>query len=247
MHLQVPGWLANIRVDFHFSDNKLMLFLVMIGAIIILSFLINSILMSSIGGIYRVFVAPGVIVHEFSHAFGCIITGAKISSIQVFKKDGGEVRHSAPAIPIIGQIIISLSPFVAGFLAIYFIAKVVGLKTIDIEPSLSVLANPLILFWDMLKSIDFNSFRTWLAFYLILSIAVTMTPSAQDLRNVALSIVGIGAIIYILIRYLGIHIHYEWIIRPELLAIIGSSILILIGALFLSIVIAIIAGLFKIN
>lgn len=242
MHLQVPAWLVNLN----FSGNKLSLLLLMIAAIIILSFLINWLLIFSIGGVYRVFVAPGVIVHEMSHALGCVITGAKITSIQVFKKDGGEVRHTAPKIPIIGQIIISLAPFIIGFLAVYFIAKMVGMRTIPLDGQLSFLAHPLNTMWEMLKSIDFHALRTWLAFYLILTIAVTMTPSAQDLRNVFLSVLTVAAILYLLIRYLGVHIDYGTLLRPELLAILGSTILILIGALILSILIAVIAAMFKI-
>lgn len=242
MHLQVPIWLKQIDL----SGNKIVLLLAMIMAIIILSFLINTILVSSIGGIYRIFVAPGVILHELSHAFGCITTGAKISSIQVFKKDGGEVRHAPPKIPIIGQIIISLAPFVVGFLAIYFIAKVVGMKTIALDSQLSFLSHPLNALWEMFRSIDFHAIRTWLAFYLILTIAVTMTPSTQDLRNVFLSIITLVVVLYLIVRYLGVHIDYSYILRPELLAILGSSIIILIAALFLSIVLAVVVGIFRV-
>lgn len=241
MHLQVPTWLLDIKI----TGNQALILLGMVAAIVILSFLINTILVNSIGGIYRVFVAPGVIIHELSHALGCMLTGAKITSIQVFKKDGGEVRHTPPKVPIIGQIIISLAPFFIGFLAIYYIAKVVGVKTIPLDIGSALFAQPLQILWEMLRSIEFGSLITWLAFYLILTIAVTMTPSSQDLRNVILSVITVIAIIFVLVRYLNLHINYSWLFRPELLAILGSSIIILIGSLFLSIIIAVLAGLFK--
>ena len=128
MKFQIPNWLIDMFSEI--NNQKLLVFLSIIIIIIILSYAINSILLSSVGGIYRIFIAPGVILHELSHAFACLVTGAKVTSINVFKKDGGEVRHTKPIIPIIGQIFISLAPFIIGFLAIYLIARAVGFKPI---------------------------------------------------------------------------------------------------------------------
>ena len=44
-------------------------------------------------GAHRFFVFLGVIVHEYSHAFGCLITGTKIKEIKLFEESGGHVTH----------------------------------------------------------------------------------------------------------------------------------------------------------
>ncbi len=51
---------------------------------------------------FRLFVAPGIIVHEYSHALACLITGTKIHEIRLFKREGGHVKHDNPAPTILG-------------------------------------------------------------------------------------------------------------------------------------------------
>ncbi len=242
MKFVIPEWL-NISLE-GIQNQRILLFIALIITIIMLSYIINMILLNSVGGIYRVFIAPGVIVHEMSHAFACLITGAKVTSIQVFKKNGGEVRHNMPKIPIIGQILISLAPFIVGFLAIYFLAKTVGFKPLPVD-SISDPNNIIAIIKDMIISIDYRSLISWLAFYLIITIAVTMIPSTQDFRNILLSIIALIIIIYILIKYLGVKIDLNIFLRPELMAILTTTIFVLITMLFLSIIMAVVSNLIK--
>lgn len=245
MHLTLPEWLKNIGHLSFTLNNQVTIFLILIIIIVILSYIINMILLASIGGIYRLFIAPGVIVHEMSHALGCMITGAKINSINVFKKDGGEVRHAPSKIPVIGPIIISLAPFVIGSLVIYFLAKFVGIHTLQYNNQEILLKDPLGNIWQMLKSIDFHQIRSWLSLYLIVTIAVTMTPSTQDFRNIVFSLIVLILILFVLIKYLGLHLSFEAMVRPEIIAILGSCVVILIAALLFSIVIAVVSGIIK--
>jgi hypothetical protein len=242
MKFQIPNWLIDVFSEI--NNQKLLVFLSIIIIIIILSYAINTILLSSVGGIYRIFIAPGVILHELSHAFACLVTGAKVTSINVFKKDGGEVRHTRPLIPIIGQIFISLAPFIIGFLAIYLIARAVGFKPLPAD-LINAPQNAFSFMAESLGSINFKSIMSWLSFYLIISIAVTMTPSGQDLRNTTLSLLALCAIIYMLIKYLGVNINFELLLRPELIAVLATTALILIGGLFLSIIMAVVSNLIK--
>jgi hypothetical protein len=60
-------------------------------------------------------IAPGVAVHELSHALACLLTGAKIHSMVLFRSDGsGEVRHGPPKIKYIGDMLIALAPLAGG-------------------------------------------------------------------------------------------------------------------------------------
>lgn len=245
MHLSLPNWLMNFgRINISLSDHVTVL-LILILSVVIMSYIINMILISSIGGIYRIFIAPGVIVHEMSHALGCMITGAKINSINVFKSDGGEVKHTPSKIPVIGPIIISLAPFAIGAFLIYLLAKFVGINSIQAEVQPTLLQDPIKNIWMMLQTIDFHQIRSWLALYLIVTIAVTMTPSTQDFRNIILSLITLVLLLFVLVKYLGVHIPISLIIRPEMIVVLGSCLAILIVALLFSIVIAVVAGIFR--
>ena len=54
--------------------------------------------------------APGVIVHECSHIFGCLITGAKVKKVVFFSEKGGSVTYTASKIPYLGDVVISTAP-----------------------------------------------------------------------------------------------------------------------------------------
>ncbi len=226
-------------------DQRILIFSALVVAIIVLAYIINMLLVNSIGGIYRIFVAPGVIVHEMSHALGCVLTGAKIGSIQVFKKDGGEVRHTQPKIPILGQIIISMAPFVIGFFLVYLLAKFVGLKPLNPNILHNISNNTLWQIWDAIKGVEYHSIVSWIALYLIISIAVTMTPSTRDLTNMAISLIVVAALLFVLVKYIDVNINFNEILSAEFLAILATTCLVLLASLFLSIIIAVIASIFK--
>ena len=71
---------------------------------------------------YRIFLAPGVIIHEFSHVLVCLITGAKIRKISFFNPKGGFVIHEKPKIPVLGEIMISLAPIAGGITSIFLLS-----------------------------------------------------------------------------------------------------------------------------
>jgi len=183
------------------------------------------------------FVAPGVILHELSHAFACLITGAPILSINVFKSDGGEVKHGKPKIPVIGQILISLAPFVVGAIAIFFLSKLLGIR----ESSISELSTNTSQIVEWLKhafsAINFHDYKSWIALYLVLSIAVTMTPSGQDMKNIALSIIIVGIILFIIYKYTQLRIDFSFLNNPSLIAILSTTLILLIFGLVLSILV----------
>jgi hypothetical protein len=220
-------------------------FAIIIFSILILSFGINMMLSYSTGGFYRVFVAPGIVLHELSHAFFCLLTGAKVISINMFKKEGGEVKHGHSKVPILGPILISLSPFVIGALAIFFLSKYIGFKSLNIrEVSFNAQS---IVHWliDSIKSINFRSARTAVAFYLVLSIAVTMTPSVEDMRNILLSLLVLLGVVFIVFKYSTFRPNLGFLITPELISILITILALLILAFFLSIVVFAIKNMFS--
>lgn len=217
---------------------------VIIFAILVLSFGINMMLSYATGGFYRIFVAPGIILHELSHAFFCLLTGAKVSAINVFKPDGGEVKHGHSRIPIIGPVLISLAPFFVGAIAIFFLSKFIGFKSLDISDiqlNAPSIMNSLI---ESLESINFSSVKTIVAFYLVLSIAVTMTPSVIDMRNILFSILVLLLAAFIIYKYTNFRPDLSFLATPELMSILITILALLIVAFIFSIFVFAIKNLF---
>ncbi len=102
--------------------------LIILGWIILLLFaskLVENLWVRAIGfRAFRFFVAPGIIIHEYSHAIACILTRAKIREIKLFKKDGGYVAHEAPKWPpkfkFLSSVFISFAPVVGCILVMWF-------------------------------------------------------------------------------------------------------------------------------
>lgn len=167
------------------------------GAVFASSYLINWLLVRSvIRKYYRFFVAPGVLVHELSHALGCMATGAQILEINFWKKTGGHVRHYEPKVPIIGETIIALAPIGGTFLLL-------ALLTWLMVPSLAQLlqGTESLLEINTLARIDWSQWQTWLYFYLVTSLLATIAPSQTDLRYAIASLVAIG-MIFVLLSFL---------------------------------------------
>jgi hypothetical protein len=124
------------------------------------------------GKTYRYLIAPGVIVHEYSHAIGCVITGARIRQIRVFDERGGAVVHEEPRFAL-GQGIISVAPIFGAAIIVYALAVV-------LVPS-----------FVGLKELQISSWQFFLFAYLAASITAAMAPSKQDLK------VGLGSFVAI--------------------------------------------------
>lgn len=206
-------------------------FLILFLLLLLLAFFTNYFLMRSfLGYKYRYFVAPGIILHELSHAFACFICGAKITKISFFNKDGGSVEHQKPIIPILGPIIISLAPLVVSIILFYFLAK--GLK---LESSLD-LSTTFFNFKSLLKTIDFTRWQNLLIIYLLLSTAVTMTPSWQDLINMLSPLIFLLIIFYLLFHFTAINFSRFEFIFTALAPILNLAIFILLACLLISLI-----------
>lgn len=236
--------LSSLHLISMHQDTALIKFLTLIIAIIILSFLIDFLLSNSFfGGGYRVFVAPGIILHELSHALLCFFTGAKITSISFFDKTGGSVQHHPSKLPIIGPIAISVAPFVFGAAAIYFLSRKIGIDGPNLA-AVDISQEGIINFFKgALLHFNFRDIKTDIIFYLVLSISVTMVPSLQDLRNMFLSLLTIGIVGYLIVKFSSLSLS-SIVIPTQILTLLSTVFLLLILALVFSIVIFVISKLF---
>ncbi len=161
------------------------------AAVFLSSYLINWLLVRGIvRRYYRLFVAPGVIVHELSHAAGCLITGSEITEINFWKASGGHVKHRQPTEPLrrmLSDPLIALAPIWGSFL---FLALLTWLMV----PNLFFLLikSSTMPIW---QAIDWSNWQTWLYLYLVTSLMATVAPSATDIRYALASLVILGLVL----------------------------------------------------
>lgn len=235
--------LSNTHLDIHSDWFRL---LVLIILTLLISFFVNFFLMGSVlGQSYRIFVVPGVILHELSHALFCLLTGAKIKRIALFDKEGGSVEHEQSKLPVLGPILISLAPFVAGSIAIFFFAKWLGLKEIDLT-NLTFSYNDVISFAkSVFRQLDLTNYKNWVIVYLALSVAVTMSPSKQDIKNIAITLFIVAVVIFALVQFTSLNLGLSFVPVDKIILLLNTVIVLLILSLLLSIMIFALSKIFK--
>ena len=170
-----------------------------------LSLALNNLWNKILFGIkYRFFIAPGIIIHEFSHALACFLTGAKIQEINLFSSQGGYIRHGSSKIPIIGKIFISFAPILGGIGALWLFTWLFNLgfafDGVDFSQPFIHGLSTVIQGVPVFIQANWLSWQFWLFVYLSISIIICLIPSKQDLKN---AFVGL-----LIVFILGIIFHY---------------------------------------
>ncbi|MDP4000537.1 MAG: hypothetical protein Q8Q11_03910 [bacterium] len=151
-----------------------------------------------VGRTYRFLIAPGVIIHEYSHALACILTGARIRTVRVFDERGGEVIHEPSRLPL-GEGLISVAPILGAAIATYLLA-------VALVPG-----------FVGLGELQISSWQFFAFAYLASSITAAMAPSAPDLRAglvafvVICTIVGLGALVPFVSDYFDLLLGTEFV------------------------------------
>lgn len=211
-------------------------FAFLIIGVLILASLVNFFLSNSVlGKSYRIFVAPGVIIHELSHAFACLVTGAKISKVSLFDKEGGKVEHGSSKIPIIGQVLISTAPLIFGIVIVYLLSQKIGLEKVNFESMKLSYSEIFSSIKNFTSNIDFGNRENLILIYLVFSLTVTMSPSRQDFKNIMFSIVVIFFLALIVYQFK--HFDMSKITIPvEVVTMLSTTLFLLILVLLLSII-----------
>lgn len=188
------------------------IFLAFIVFLMISGYLTSFLFTRTTAGLfYRILVAPGIIVHELSHAVACIFVGAKIVSIDVFNPRGGEVQHTQSNVPILGNILISLAPMLVGSLVLFYFSSILNfiqIETVNLGFR-EIVFNGLSAFYN---SINLLSWQFWLMIYIVFNITATMAPSKQDVKNVFWDLIALGIIFFLIFNVLKISFDYAPII-----------------------------------
>jgi hypothetical protein len=189
-------------------------FLIWLVILILLSFFVDYLLARIFSkGAHRFFVFLGVIVHEYSHAFGCVITRTKISEIKLFEETGGHVTHQKRN-PIITSIIGMMPLFGCSifFLILAFIFGQIGVRFYTTGLSLSP-QNFFDGLWQFIEAagktfyyniilLNIITVFFFIFLYLVGSVAACIAPSTVDLKNSF-----IGVVLLIILGYATIYLH----------------------------------------
>ena len=195
-----------------------------------LSRLINKLVLRRLGrGWYLATMWPGVVIHEMSHAVGCLLTFTKIHKINLFKPEGetlGSVEHANTKNPI-SRIIISTAPLfgvtgVMWALTILFFNDFYNVQVGGLEIALdsftsfksffSFSGDYFMHYWNFLKelivTIDFSNWWTYIYLYLMLSLSSHAAPSKQDLKYT------FSGVLLLALIFIGLFFFDQWIQVP---------------------------------
>lgn len=192
-----------------------LLLLIWIVVIIAESRVSGRIWSNFLGNAFAVLALPGIIIHEVSHLFGCLIMGAKVTNFSILESQGGYVAHSEPKVPIIGKPVIAFAPvFGCGFalLLVYYLfhghsgpptsgdaGNILKLEFTQAGFRTFAMAVYDVVkdFFLSLKKADFHSVWTYVFAYLALSIGIAFSPSKQDFGNAAISLLVCIVLLFI--------------------------------------------------
>lgn len=124
----------------------------------------------------------GAIIHEFSHAILCVLTGAKITHMSIFSRTP-HVTHTKSKIPILGQALISLAPIAGGILFIILINHLLLNDFVEFQTINIIYEIPNYIL-SVIKSLNFLLWQTYVFIILILNTGAMIGPSFQDLKNI---------------------------------------------------------------
>ena len=149
------------------------------------------------GRAYWIIVAPGVAIHELSHWLACKITCTKVHDVVLFSRDGGHVTHDKRGFLV--SAFIGTAPLFVGIALLVLLGQLFlkgGLDDITLNKGI----------WTMIKDMGtgifkyiwenegYKDWRFYLYLYAAFTLMATLAPSGQDLKNSAIGLIVIFAV-----------------------------------------------------
>jgi hypothetical protein len=172
----------------------------------------------------RLFLFPGAVIHELSHAFICLITGTTIKELNIFKLENGSIQYDRPKIPFLFDFFIATSPIFGCAFILILISIILG-NPIRIDESLpnemtfsikivfDYAKNFLDMIWLTLNAFWKSGFRSISSvLFIIASIifTVTMAPHKSDIKYIVLGFIILGSALFAL-EWFGVSLlGYKW-------------------------------------
>src|SRR5512142_52008 len=189
-------------------------------ALYVLSSAMNRVAYARLGKtIYLLLMWPGVIVHELSHALGCLLTRTRIFDVKLFspREEGpgnlvlGFVSHEKPRNPF-ATFVVSAAPFFGGAAAlrgILWLAAPSALRGIgsplefssgqDAAAAILGAVRSYAAFATALAaSFDWHSWKTYLALFLLFSVSAHVAPSRHDMKYALAGAAALAVLVAVL-------------------------------------------------
>ena len=168
--------------------------------------------------VLNVFLYPGTIVHECSHAIMCLVTGATITEFNLIRLEGAEIKYERPKVPILGDFLIVFAP-IAGCAAVLIAISFLLNDPVNINTALpkdiNFTAEGFFVFakdtldaikatlFELWNSADFLDPR-WIGFMIATIIfTVSMAPQRSDLKYLIPGIVILALVSFFVGKYFG--------------------------------------------
>ena len=164
--------------------------------------------------ILQLSILPGIVIHELSHYFACLLTLTPVLEVRLFspQPDGtmGWVRHAETG-PI-RRLVIALAPFIGCSVVMYLLIRF-GFPSDNID-QLRILPDDLLSGIQAaldavivtLRSADLRSILTWVLLDILFATAVAIAPSDADLAPLTAFVIGISVVLiglYVANQYFG--------------------------------------------
>lgn len=180
-----------------------------------LSSTVNRVAFQRLGKtLYLLVMWPGVIVHELSHLVGCLLTRTRVREVHLFspREEGpgnlvlGFVTHDKPSNPV-ATFVVSAAPFFGGAAALALILRLTAPQALTgIVIPTAAFADPAAVAADTLRayagflttlgrSLDWGSWTSWLAAFLLFSVSAHVAPSRHDMKYALAGAAGIAALV----------------------------------------------------
>lgn len=169
----------------------------------------------------RILLFPGSVAHVLSHAILCLITGATIRNLNIFRFENNEVQFERPRIKVVGNFLIAAAPIFGCGVAILFLAKFLGSSVnenqhipnnigwYDNVRSLSdSIKITLLAFWR-----EINDHKAYPLLFIFLSIifTVSMAPKREEFKFLILGLIVLAAIPFSIEMYgVSLRNNYWW-------------------------------------
>ena len=175
--------------------------------------------------IIKVFLLPGSIIHDLSHALVCLITGTTIKELNLFALNGSEIKYDKPKIPVLFDFLIVAAPIFGCAFFIFFISTILGnpirfTQSINYEFHFSLYG-----LFCIVKYLYFAAVTTFCAFYeqfhitnighsffllTVLVFSFSMAPKKEDIKFLLLGFFVLALTFFCLEKF-GIRLlKYSW-------------------------------------
>jgi uncharacterized membrane protein (DUF485 family) len=144
---------------------------------------------------HRIFVGLGVIIHELSHWFACVVTRTHVFEVSFFDETGGHVKHAVRG-PVLMSFI-AMFPLIGCSLFMMFLAWVFGMGGVRFvdgsinlnDPGssvMSIVSAAGMTLWNNFATLGVGTLLFVLFMYLDWSVVACLAPSRPDLGHAAL-------------------------------------------------------------